>query len=92
MPEIELVIQPKTQPAGLSSFLHMFFFISEVTTVEGVLDRVRRGLSQDQPRRAENHPEEAAQIDKFIAKLDRMTNLEDKFTIVKVSRFSTVVF
>lgn len=42
---------------------------------------MRRGLSQDQERRRELYPAEASQIDAFIARLDRLTNLEETFTV-----------
>ncbi|KHJ79939.1 ZPR1 zinc finger domain protein, partial [Oesophagostomum dentatum] len=68
VPELELVIPPKTQPG-------------EVTTVEGVLERVNTGLSQEQERRREIDPESAAKIDDFLVKLSRCKALEDKWTL-----------
>uniref|UniRef100_A0A8D8RUR1 Zinc finger protein ZPR1 n=1 Tax=Cacopsylla melanoneura TaxID=428564 RepID=A0A8D8RUR1_9HEMI len=54
----------------------------EVTTVEGVLDRIVRGLSQDQETRRKEHAEAAAQIDAFIDKVTNLKQLESPFTMV----------
>uniref|UniRef100_A0A182SV49 Zinc finger protein ZPR1 n=1 Tax=Anopheles maculatus TaxID=74869 RepID=A0A182SV49_9DIPT len=53
----------------------------EVTTVEGIIDRVIRGLDQDQPVRRIQHPEAAEQIDTFIANLETLKELERPFTL-----------
>ncbi|XP_052869091.1 zinc finger protein ZPR1 [Anopheles cruzii] len=53
----------------------------EVTTVEGIIDRVVRGLEQDQPVRRIQHPEAAGQIDEFIANLQSLKNLRKPFTL-----------
>lgn len=54
----------------------------EVTTVEGILDRCVRGLSQDQPVRRIQHPEAAAQIDSVIEKVEKLKTLTQPFTII----------
>uniref|UniRef100_A0A182JQ69 Zinc finger ZPR1-type domain-containing protein n=1 Tax=Anopheles christyi TaxID=43041 RepID=A0A182JQ69_9DIPT len=53
----------------------------EVTTVEGIIDRVVRGLDQDQPVRRIQHPEAAEQIDTFISKLQTLKELDRPFTL-----------
>uniref|UniRef100_A0A182U9J9 Zinc finger ZPR1-type domain-containing protein n=1 Tax=Anopheles melas TaxID=34690 RepID=A0A182U9J9_9DIPT len=53
----------------------------EVTTVEGIIDRVVRGLDQDQPVRRIQHPEAAEQIDAFISNLQKLKELERPFTL-----------
>lgn len=54
----------------------------EVTTVEGIIDRVVTGLTQDQVQRRTDHPEAAAQIDEFIAKLGGLKELKTPFTLI----------
>jgi zinc finger protein len=54
----------------------------EVTTVEGVVERAKRGLSQDQVLRRIQDPEGAAQIDAFLEKLEKLLLVETPFTIV----------
>lgn len=54
----------------------------EVTTVEGIIDRVVAGLSQDQDQRRIDHPEPAEQIDKFIARLEGLKELKSPFTLI----------
>ncbi|KAK2587606.1 hypothetical protein KPH14_003733 [Odynerus spinipes] len=54
----------------------------EITTIEGIIDRSIEGLELDQPRRREEHPETAEEIDKFIAKLQDLKVLSKPFTIV----------
>uniref|UniRef100_A0A182NCV7 Zinc finger protein ZPR1 n=1 Tax=Anopheles dirus TaxID=7168 RepID=A0A182NCV7_9DIPT len=53
----------------------------EVTTVEGIIDRVVRGLEQDQPVRRIQHPEAAEQIDTFIVNLQALKDLDRPFTL-----------
>ncbi|XP_055628090.1 zinc finger protein ZPR1 [Toxorhynchites rutilus septentrionalis] len=53
----------------------------EVTTVEGIIDRVIRGLEQDQPVRRIQHPEAAEQIETFVEKLKELKELKSPFTI-----------
>ncbi|KAE9549284.1 hypothetical protein FO519_007506 [Halicephalobus sp. NKZ332] len=68
IPELDLLIPFKSQPG-------------EITTVEGVLMRVKNGLEQDQDRRRTENPEAAEQIDEFIEKIVKLINLEQKFTL-----------
>lgn len=59
-----------------------YLFIVEVTTVEGIINRVITGLEQDQTERKLDHPEVAAQIDKFVEQLKTLKDLKKPFTIV----------
>ncbi|VDK55058.1 unnamed protein product [Anisakis simplex] len=68
IPELELEIDPLTQPG-------------EVTTVEGVLSRVRLGLEQDQQRRKKEQPEIAEKIDEFLRRIKDFMNLKQPFTL-----------
>ncbi|KAI5740663.1 hypothetical protein M8J76_005967 [Diaphorina citri] len=69
IPELDFEIASQTQKG-------------EVTTVEGVLDRIIRGLSQDQETRRRDHLEEALQIDAFIEKVAKLKQLESPFTMI----------
>ncbi|XP_068627212.1 zinc finger protein ZPR1 [Battus philenor] len=53
----------------------------EVTTVEGIVARAISGLAQDQEARKAEHPEDAAQIDEFLARLQALRTLESKWTL-----------
>ncbi|XP_055613274.1 zinc finger protein ZPR1 [Uranotaenia lowii] len=53
----------------------------EVTTIEGIVDRVIRGLEQDQPVRRIQHPEAAEQIEQFVTKLNELKEMKNAFTI-----------
>lgn len=53
----------------------------EVTTVEGIIDRVVRGLEQDQPVRRIQHPEAAEQIDTFVEKFKDLKEMKHPFRI-----------
>uniref|UniRef100_A0A0R3RJ70 Zinc finger protein ZPR1 n=1 Tax=Elaeophora elaphi TaxID=1147741 RepID=A0A0R3RJ70_9BILA len=66
--ELELTIPPKSQ-AG------------EITTVEGILQRVVTGLRQDQNRRRQCCPESARKIDEFIKRTERLIYSQEKFTL-----------
>ncbi|GMR58531.1 hypothetical protein PMAYCL1PPCAC_28726 [Pristionchus mayeri] len=68
VPEVELVIPAKSQPA-------------EVTTVEGVLERVTSALQSEQDRRRLIDAESATKIDEFCAKLNRLRELEEPWTL-----------
>lgn len=68
VPELELVI-PVTGQSG------------EVTTVEGVLERVRSGLLLDQDIRKKYDPERASKIDEFISQLDKCRSLAVPWTL-----------
>lgn len=50
----------------------------EVTTIEGVIERVITGLEQDQVQRRLDHPEAAKQIDEFMEKLRQLKDVEKK--------------
>ena len=54
----------------------------EITTVEGVLQRVVAGLEQDQPVRRALHPEDAASIDKYVARIQDLLTVSVPFTLV----------
>lgn len=54
----------------------------EITTIEGIINRVITGISQDQEKRREEHPEAAEQLDQFIQKLENIKTLEKPFTII----------
>uniref|UniRef100_A0A8R1TWC2 Zinc finger ZPR1-type domain-containing protein n=1 Tax=Onchocerca volvulus TaxID=6282 RepID=A0A8R1TWC2_ONCVO len=66
--ELELTIPSKSQSG-------------EITTVEGILQRVIAGLNQDQNRRRQSCPESAEKIDEFIKRVERLINLQEKFTL-----------
>lgn len=50
--------------------------------MEGIIDRSIAGLEQDQPKRREENPETAADIDIFVAKFRNLKLLDDPFTII----------
>ncbi|XP_070156376.1 zinc finger protein ZPR1 [Polyergus mexicanus] len=54
----------------------------EITTIEGIIDRSVRALEQDQPRRREEFPDNADEIDLFISKLNALKILDEPFTII----------
>ena len=56
----------------------------EVTTIEGIIDRSVCGLEQDQEARRRDHPEAAAQIDAFVAKLKKLKDVETPFQMVSI--------
>lgn len=60
--------------------------ITEITTVEGIIDRVIRGLEQDQEVRRKDHPETAEKIDAFISKLSDLKNLKAPFKLVSMEK------
>lgn len=68
IPEVELEIPAQTQKG-------------EITTVEGIIDRTVRGLSQDQDKRRVEHPEAAASIDAYIERLNALKELKTPFTL-----------
>lgn len=53
----------------------------EVTTVEGILSRAIRALTQDQAARLQEHPHEAAQIQAFVDKLSALQQYQVPWTI-----------
>ncbi|KAI1720808.1 ZPR1 zinc-finger domain-containing protein [Ditylenchus destructor] len=68
IPEVELTIPSKSQPG-------------EVTTVEGILQRVQNGLRQDQDKRKEKDPETAGKIEAFIARLNDLFEMKQTWTL-----------
>uniref|UniRef100_A0A336KIM9 Zinc finger protein ZPR1 n=1 Tax=Culicoides sonorensis TaxID=179676 RepID=A0A336KIM9_CULSO len=54
----------------------------EITTVEGIIERVITGLDQDQILRRIQHPEAAAQIDQFIEKLKGLKEMKQPFNLI----------
>ncbi|XP_008550360.1 zinc finger protein ZPR1 [Microplitis demolitor] len=54
----------------------------EITTIEGIIDRSIEGLEQDQPKRREENPQTAIDIDLFIAKLRGLKVLDEPFEII----------
>lgn len=54
----------------------------EITTVEGIIDRSIRALEQDQPKRREEFPDTAVEIDLFISKLHALKILDEPFNII----------
>ncbi|XP_046822333.1 zinc finger protein ZPR1 [Vespa crabro] len=54
----------------------------EITTIEGIIDHSIEGLEQDQPRRREEYPETAEEIDKFLTKLRDLKIPSKPFTII----------
>ena len=63
-----------------------FFFISAISTVEGVLRRTISGLAQDQPVRRHLNPEDAEQIDEYIKKIETLIELSEPFHVVSLFR------
>lgn len=68
IPEVELEIPSQSQKG-------------EITTVEGIIDRTIRGLSQDQDKRRIEHPDAAAAIDAYIERLNNLKALKTNFTL-----------
>jgi zinc finger protein len=67
--ELDFEIPPKSQKG-------------EITTIEGIINRVITGLTQDQDKRKEEHPEAAEQISQFVAKLEELKEVKTPFTII----------
>lgn len=61
--------------------------VSEINTLEGLIDAVREGLQQDQPVRRALDSSTADKIDKFIEKLNQLKDLEESFQVVRVFHF-----
>uniref|UniRef100_T1P9R4 Zinc finger protein ZPR1 n=1 Tax=Musca domestica TaxID=7370 RepID=T1P9R4_MUSDO len=68
IPEVELEIPSQSQKG-------------EITTVEGIIDRTIRGLSQDQDKRRIEHPDAAGAIDAYIERLNNLKYLKTNFTL-----------
>ncbi|XP_069470602.1 zinc finger protein ZPR1 isoform X1 [Ambystoma mexicanum] len=69
IPELDFEIPPFTQKGSL-------------TTIEGLLTRAMGGLEQDQAARREKEQDVASKIDEFIAKLQRLKEVETTFTLI----------
>lgn len=95
IPELDFEIPAQSQKGGtgieiiqekitrnICKQIIFIFFILEVTTIEGIIDRSITGLQQDQSKRREENPETAAEIDLFIAKLQNLKILDEPFTII----------
>lgn len=54
----------------------------EITTIEGIIDRSISALEQDQPKRREEFPDTAIELDLFISKLHALKVLDEPFTII----------
>ncbi len=57
-------------------------YITEITTIEGILSKCIAGLEQDQPARKTLDPDSAEKIDAFIQVLKDTKTCEKPFTIV----------
>ena len=68
IPELELEIPPKGQKG-------------EITTVEGVLQRMIAGLEQDQTVRRHMDPEGAQQIDDYIVRIQNTLKMVEPFVL-----------
>ncbi|KAH8274224.1 hypothetical protein KR018_009074 [Drosophila ironensis] len=69
IPEVELEIPVQSQKG-------------EVTTVEGIIARTIAGLSQDQEKRRLEHPKEAASLDAYIERLERLKAVDKPFRLL----------
>lgn len=49
--------------------------------MEGIITRAIAGLSQDQKKRREDHPEAADQLDAFVTRLHTLMTLEKPWTL-----------
>lgn len=70
VPELDLEIPENTQKG-------------DVTTVEGVLNRVITGLNQDQARRKDEHPEDYEAIVIYIKRIEDCLELNPIFSLVR---------
>lgn len=69
IPEVELEIPSQSQKG-------------DITTVEGIIDRAIRGLTQDQEKRKQEHPNAADEIDAYAEKLTSLKEKRINFTVV----------
>eukprot|EP00002_Diphylleia_rotans_P013348 TRINITY_DN2608_c0_g1_i1.p1 TRINITY_DN2608_c0_g1~~TRINITY_DN2608_c0_g1_i1.p1 ORF type:complete len:489 (-),score=114.03 TRINITY_DN2608_c0_g1_i1:144-1610(-) len=69
IPELEFELTPMNQKGQL-------------TTIEGILSRAIEGLSSEQEERRKLFPEEAAQIDAYVARLEAAKSLSAPFTFI----------
>jgi len=54
----------------------------EITTIEGLLQRITSGIEQYQPVRRIQDPDTAAKLDEFVLKVDGLRSLEKEFTLI----------
>lgn len=64
--------------------MNLFVFITEITTIEGILSRCIAGLEQDQPVRKALDSDSAEKIEAFIQVLIDTKKCEKPFTIVSL--------
>jgi C4-type Zn-finger protein len=69
------------------SVIKLLTFITEITTIEGILSKCIAGLEQDQPARRALDPDSAEKIDTFIQVLKDTKRCEKPFTIVGFTFF-----
>ncbi len=71
----------------------MFYFCTEINTLEGLIDGIKQGLEQDQPVRRALDPDTAGKIDAFIERLVKLKDVEQPFQVVSVFllKFSLVI-
>lgn len=90
IPEIEFEIPPQSKRGGKNGRLShsklsvnkLVTYITEITTIEGILSKCIAGLEQDQPARRALDPDSAEKIDAFIQVLKDTKRCEKPFTIV----------
>lgn len=54
----------------------------EITTIEGLLDRITCGIEQYQPVRRIQDPETAAKLDDFLQKVAELKSIKKEFTLI----------
>jgi C4-type Zn-finger protein len=64
--------------------MNLFIYITEITTIEGILSRCIAGLEQDQPVRKALDCDSAEKIEAFIQVLIDTKKCEKPFTIVSL--------
>ncbi|XP_011191057.2 zinc finger protein ZPR1 [Zeugodacus cucurbitae] len=69
IPEVELEIPSQSQKG-------------DITTIEGIIDRTIRGLTQDQENRKQEHPDAAAEIEAYVEKLTSLKEKQINFTVI----------
>ena len=67
--------------------MNLFTYITEITTIEGILSRCIAGLEQDQPVRKALDCDSAEKIEAFIQVLIDTKKCEKPFTIVSLVIF-----
>ena len=61
--------------------MRLYVCIAEITTIEGIISRAIRGLSQEQALRLVEHPADAAQVAAFLERLARLQSGAEPFTL-----------